>query len=202
LIWISYRAPVSPLAKIENHTVAEIIKINVINNQHPIVLPFTATENQLGMLLVYIKPLSAAEEMQLGIQKDDQVILTDLRAIVKCGDDVINQTDFPIYQIYSNRFFTIGLPIQSNSANKEYQLELSITDQSTHTNLALINEKSALKSVYFQSKQYYLKNPRILVRLILEKAVQPFTESNAQIALLYASPFFLMMIMASCYRKH
>jgi peptidoglycan/LPS O-acetylase OafA/YrhL len=201
LVWISYRVPVSILARIENHIVSELPLISPITNQDSLILPFTVTQNNLGMLMVNIKPLSKAESAKLGLDQVGGETLANLRAILRSGDQIINQIDFPMYQIYSARFFTIGLPIQSDSENKTYQLELSITSPLADKNLALVNEKSALRSVYFQSKQYYLKNPSILIKLILEKAIQPFTEQTALKTLFYALPLSLILVGVYIFRK-
>lgn len=187
-IWLAFRTPISILATQTNHRSHGLSKINPITPQ-PLVLNFTAQENHLGMLIIHLE-----QQVNNNLLKTEKINLdpAELIATLKLNGNIIQQTKFPIYQIYQAKFFTIGLPIQKSSHLMPYQLELGVSHLVSTKNLVLINDDNYLKSIYFPEKQTYIRQPKKILWLGLEKIFLPFTEWPAQIAIILSLPMLVI----------
>lgn len=193
-IWQANRVPVSPLAVVHNHFDAQLSAKTLIEYQRPVTISFTGANNQLGMVMIHLKPLSESEQLALGSMQRGGETLAALRVTVRSGNQVIQESAYPLYQIYQARFFMVGIPIQSNSANQQYVIELEISDPLANTSLALINEDVTVRSVYFLPKQTYYQQPKALFELVWGKLTQPFFELAAMSQLLFVSPVLLLLV--------
>ncbi len=193
LIWWANRVPVSLLSPVMTHQRFDLAALTLLEYDKPVVLNFVAEQNALGMLILNLHPLTEAERKALGQIKTGGETLAALRVSIKQNDQVIQQSEYPLYQIYQANFFPIGLPIQDDSQGKMYQVELSITAPHANTSLALVNKEAAIRSVYFPAKKTYLEQPFQVVRVLLQKLIQPFTTHTGQLQLALTLPLLAIV---------
>jgi len=197
LIWQSNRVPVTLLAPIAEHHRPDFARQTLLDHVNPVRFEFTASHDALGMILLHIRPLSESEQQALGARRTGGETLAALRVTIRLGEQVIQQSEYPLYQIYQARFFMIGLPVQPESGGKTYDVELSITDPLANKSLALINEETLLRSVYFPNKAEYFRRPQALIQLITSKLVQPFTTHAGQLQLALTLPLLALLWFAT-----
>lgn len=200
LVWLAYRAPVSLLAQVKNHFQPQLPPIIPLSTQ-PTKLTFTAEVDNLGMILIHLKPVSVVQTAELDIKQGSETLGALRATLTDAAGQQIIQTDFPLYQIYESRFFTIGLPLQASSSGQTYTLELNITDSQASETLALMSYGNSFRTVYFLPKRTYFTDPEKLAQLILEKLLQPFRDQIAWQTLGLALPVLGIATYVSLPRK-
>lgn len=193
LIWWANRVPVSLLSPVVAHQRFDLATLTLLEYDKPVVLSFVAEHNALGMLILNLHPLTEAERKALGQIKTGGETLAALRVTIKQNDQVIQQSEYPLYQIYQANFFPIGLPVQDDSQGKMYQVELVITAPHANTSLALVNKEAVVRSVYFPPKKTYLKQPIQAVQVLWQKLIQPFATHAGQFQLALTSPLLAIV---------
>jgi len=190
IIWIAFHVPLSPFAIAKSYP--QSLETITVLSHNSTELHFTAEQDNLGMIMLSLKPLNEQEQQRLGLVKgveSDDALLVD---IYDDQQQLVNHVRFPTFQIYESAFHPIGLPIQSNSAHQTYAIELSMESSNPINHLALLSSPTNFRAVYFPNKTTFLRNPRLLTQLVLEKMIQPFRESSAQVVLLSFLPFSLL----------
>lgn len=175
IIWIGFHVPTRITTQVTNVQLKNLPAINLITKQ-PLILPFTATHQNLGMLLFDLRPASDKELANFGQKKGGNA---DQSLIITLYDDQHHQiatNTFPLYQISETRFFSTGLPIIPNSQGKKYFIELHLTSDDVVQKIVLLNSNRTFREVYFIDKADLKKNPKLILDLLVEKIFTPFTE--------------------------
>jgi peptidoglycan/LPS O-acetylase OafA/YrhL len=193
-VWFAFRTPVTLSATVARH-INTAVSPRTLLQPEPLRLPFTAASDSLGMVII---ALSSAKNHEVA---DDQTNLrreteTQVHAtLLDDADNVIAQSRFAAYSIIDSPFFVIGLPIIPDSAGKNYTLELAHPSANPFHHFVLVNDGTALRSVYYPDKKILLKNPILLTKHLLTKLIQPFTEEQTQRTLLLLSPLLGTLIL-------
>lgn len=186
LVWLAYRVPNSLTSLALSHR-QHLNQLSVIRPQTlNLILP--ATENNLGMFIVSLRHLTDDEIKRLQLKRGDNA---DAALVVEIKDDQgtsLNQSTFPLYQIFESRFFTLGFPVQTTSKGKNYTLDLKVDSDKSLYYLALLDKGVTARSVYFLDKASLIKNPTSLLKLGITKITQPFTEPEVWYVLALMTP--------------
>lgn len=198
LTWYGFRAPVSLASLVVNHHDEQVGSRTVLSTD-PIKLRFTASTNNIGMLLLHLESLSDGEVVAAGLTRGDaadgavKVVVTDQ------DGNVVTTKEFPLYQLFNARFHPVGLPLLTDSAGKTYEMEVSLTTNDSSQKIALIQKSAVFKTVAVFGKQEVLANPGLAIQIGWNKLTQPFAEQEAQHILLLAAP--LLIGLTSLNRK-
>lgn len=193
LSWYGFRIPTRLTALVADHHTAQFPAETILETQ-PTELPFTAANNNLGMLFFHFKPL---KEEDIILRKIPHGSDTDQSLIVSVFDESgkeVATNNYSLYQIWESRFHPVGLPLITDSAGKKYTVKLFISSSNAMQRVALMNSGITFRSVYFFGKSELLKNPQLLISLLSQKIVQPFTEKETQQILLFISPLLIALI--------
>lgn len=191
-LWYSFKIPTSFASLVTNHKIPNLPENSIISDT-PLIVPFGATHDNLGMLYLHLKRYSQEEigEQNKTIEKDPNYSL-----IVSVKDDQNKEIVSNRYQLEylsSTPFHVVGLPLQTDSENKNYRAEIKLENENASQMLALVNDGAPLKSVYLLSKPELLSNHTLLFKVLSYKATQPFLEKEAQLILILALPFLLVL---------
>jgi peptidoglycan/LPS O-acetylase OafA/YrhL len=199
-LWLGHKVPVTLSAHVVNHAYSEL-KYPVLLNDQPLDLTFQADENNFGMAMISIKPLSNEEVVKLGLQRGPNDLESLQITIRDAANTVVTTNSYPLYQIFESRFHPIGLPIVPNSQGQKYTVSLQITKDRTHHIVRLVDNGFPLRTVYFLNKKELLSNPLKLISFGWEKLTQPFAEPTAQRQLILASPLMVGLLWSSWHTR-
>lgn len=194
LIWLAFRSPNSLASQAINHHHSEVAAIQPLNTT-PLVLPFTATQNNLGMLTISVKSLENDELKKFGLHRGDDTLgalvmrLTDEKGIQ------LGESHFELHQIFESRFHPFGFPVQTDSQGKKYTLTLFTTAPNQLQIVGMLNKGVSLRSIYFFDKKELLKNPLKLIQLLVTKILQPFTEKEVLVVIILITPLLAGLLL-------
>jgi peptidoglycan/LPS O-acetylase OafA/YrhL len=194
-VWFAYRIPVAPTAFTTNHFIPSIPS-EVILDEKPLALTFQATQDNLGMLLFSIDPLTNEEIAAQQLSRGDNA---EYYLMIEIFDDqhhLITSNQYALYQIFESRFHPAGMPLQSNSAGKTYTAELRMSGARTVQMLKLRNDEATLRSDYLLNKKELIKNPQLFIAFLGNKLWQPLAERGAFPALLLTLPLLIAVGIA------
>lgn len=192
-IWYGFKIPTSLSSITTNHRISELEKITYIT-QSPITLPFTAEHNQLGLLYLDVRRYTADEVANEAIPTGTNPDFSLLASIKDENGKVLTENSYALEHLSTTAFHAIGLPIQSESAKKNYLLQLQLSDADASQVVAVVNQNTPLRSVYLLDKKEVLKSPKLLFTVLKLKLTQPFTELPARTIAALVLPFIFGML--------
>lgn len=196
LVWYGYRVPVSFASLVVNmktHTLPQLVPITPT----VITIPFVAKYDNLGMLMFAIRPLAKEERTRLGYPTGVNPNAHLRAEIVDTTGHNVHTIAFPLYQIYESKFFTVGLPIETQSQGKQYQLQLSIDQPDANTYMGLVNTNVTMRQIYMVRKTELFKSLPLVGEVLWDKVSLPFTEPEPWIVLLTCLPLCLTLAIIS-----
>lgn len=196
LVWYGYSVPTSfatLVVNMSNNNLPRLVPITPVT----LTIPFVATYDNLGMLKFAIRPLAKEEMTRLGYMPGANLNAHLIAAITDKTGRRINITAYPLYQIYESKFFTIGLPIETQSRDKQYQLHLSIDQSDANTYMALVNTNVTLREIYVVKKTDLLKKLPLMGEVLWNKFSLPFTEPEPLIVLFCCLPMCITLTIIS-----
>lgn len=150
-----------------------------LSNLIPINFSFKSTDN--GMAIVFIKILNDAKLLSF----NEMTQATDsakLKITFYDNDRKLIKDHFiDIWRVRKEEWIPIGLPVQVDSSNKNYQIDLQLTPGKLADQVFLSNS-NYLKIIYKVPKKNILNNPLILISLILEKTSMMIKDSKLILA--------------------
>ncbi len=196
LVWVGYRVPVSLAARVTSHHDAQLADTTVLTTR-PVAMSFHSQSTNLGMILLHLQPLSDGQVGQLGLQRGGEAEGA-VRVVVKDGDEhILAANDYPMYQLFASRFHPVGLPLITDSNDKDYAVEVSVTSDKTAQKIALIQDGIGFRTVAVFTKQDLLTQPLLTAQILAEKLIQPLQEKEAQKILLACAPILLSLYVLS-----
>lgn len=191
LIWYAFRTPIALTAQAVNHVDTNQAELIPITTQ-PLHFQFTASENNFGMVLLNLKPLDDKDLKDFGMSrgKDGE---ESIKVVIKDGATVLTDTNYSLKQMQQSRFHPVGLPIYQNSQGRNIDMDIYLTSTDTLQHIALVNQDSIFRSIYFMSKKELLKNPVLLIKHVYLKISEPFKEKLALYTIVHISPLLLIL---------
>ncbi len=191
-IWYSFRLPVSLSSLVQNHQLANFPETSIITDQ-PLIIPFTATQDNLGLLFLDIKRFSAEELETMTAARGGNDTSSLLVSIFDEEGREIATNRYLLQHLTTNAFSVVGLPLQTSSALKNYSLSLRIEDINASQVIALVNTQFPLRTVYLSDKRSLFSNPKLMFQLAISKISQPFIEHAAKQIIWLSLPFVLSL---------
>jgi peptidoglycan/LPS O-acetylase OafA/YrhL len=188
-ILIGYRVP-SSLASVTERVSRNDLPTEIEISTEPIVLPFQATQPNLGMILFHVRPLSEKS------QSNEEKVTEQISLVAALFDDQkreISRVEFPLSQIFESRFHPVGLPLQADSLGKNYSLQLALSGKTSLQKIFIENKGVTFRPVYIFSKAELLKNPQLALQIVTQKIIQPLTEPDTLVTLKYCFPLLLVL---------
>jgi len=195
-VWYGYRVPTSFATLVVNMTNKKLPRVVPIT---PTILsiPFMAKYDNLGMFQFAIRPLSKEEKARLGYAPGNNANANLIAAVMDDTGRRIQVSAYPLYQIYESKFFAVGMPIETQSRGKQYQLSLSIDETTANTYMALMNTNVTIRQIYMVNKADLFKKLPLFGEVLWNKVSLPFTESEPWIVLVCCLPMFMTLTMVS-----
>lgn len=198
LIWVAQRVPVTLSARVvnvDNINLPRLIPLSL----NPVSLPFVGADANLGMVLINLMITTdyAAADANTGLSGEQslQVNLQDPTG------KLIAQTIYPVSQLYETRFHPVGFPLDPKSKDKRFILSFVLSHEEKNRSIAIVNKGSVFRTVYFPTKTDLLHQPKLLLSLAVEKAVQPFLEEDTRIIFLLCGPLLGLLGLIVLLRK-
>lgn len=190
LLWYGFHEPLSLKAYSQSHNANKEQK-HILITTTPVTFEFLSENNNLGLLLFHLKPLTDAEIKQRNIARgsNDDVSL-EITILEK--DAVVSKNTFALNILTESRFHPTGLPLITDSKGKTYIVVLRLTGDNSSQLLSLVNDSFTFKSVYFYSARDLLQ-PHTLYKHITHKLTQPFTDNASHRIGLYLLPSILVL---------
>ncbi len=177
-VWVGFNIPISFSAFVANHK-ANWSAITPITDQ-ALSVTFTAQKNNLGLVLISLLPLSQPEMERYGLQSgpdDKGTVSVSVKEVVTGA--IITQNEYPLYQLQRSSHHPIGMPIQADSAGKDYTVLIKLSSPHTMQGMALVNNGVAYRTVYLYGKKELLQNVFTLFVVAVNRLSMPFLEPAA-----------------------
>jgi len=158
VVYLVYRPPTSLFTYVFP---AQPTPSFILTPRQPVILPFVAARNNLGMVTSHLLNLNSG---------DSTLSLSLLDSQYK----PISQNSFRPSEIIENRFHPLGFPLISDSLNKNYAIKYELISSDPNSQVKLITDESTLNSVYFVDKKSLFKNPSELFSWTIAKISEPF----------------------------
>lgn len=194
--WHGYRAPISLLSPLQAHWI-ETVPAKLLITDEPTTIPFTATHQNLGMMLLHLKQ---TKDLSLfyanAIAKPTQLRVQ----VLDSQQTVLSTSEFQVMELGDSQFHPIGVPLQPASQDQTYALRLQALNPQPEQVAALINEGTTVRTVYFPTKAELLRQPQLLLNTLWSQATDPFVSSTTlRWAVLATLP--LMILLAGLFLR-
>lgn len=200
LLWFSYR----PISAFFTHTndvlVDSFPSINPITST-PLVVPFYASDDNLGMIQIAIRPLTDKELQDFSIHPGRNFDASLVAEIKNAKNELISKNLFSLHQIFNGNNFPLGLPVEAQSKGNKYSLSLYIDDAKSAKYMGIVSTDKTIRLIYMLDKKATLSNLKLFANLIFEKITAPFASSEAKLVLLNLMPLSLLLIVLSIQEK-
>lgn len=155
----------------------------------PLTIPFTARDNQLGMLTFHFVHQPITPDLKV-INGDDSP--TEIVTQIKDANNaILTTTRHRVLEVRDSRFDPIGLPLQANSAGQAYTASVWIEHPQIGQGAELVTDESVANTIYFPGKKAFL-SPRFLITHLWSTLFEPLWYFQGRaIASLFA-PFFVI----------
>lgn len=191
LLWYGFQVPISLKAFSTTHSYQSAPNITIISSE-PTEYNFTATGNNLGMLLFHLKALDEEEiklhNLERGKNEEGFLEVT----ILEEGTEISKNT-FDLKVLSDSRFHPVGLPLVTDSKSKSYTVRIRTTITDAKQLVGLVNNGSTFKSIYFLNTQELLQ-PTIAISHAIHKISHPFKEIEAQRIIVLILPALLFLL--------
>ena len=189
LVWAANKLPVPALAIQQKHFSKNLPKIIPLTTQ-PIQLKFAVNDDHFEAIVLRLQNQATfLPDQELAEKK----LPATLKINVSQADEIITQSELPLYETKQLKFLKIQFPTQSNSNNKIYDLNISTNEDGATRNLVLNNQSWTLQTVFRPDLEFYLRNPVKIVTLFFDKIWLPLSEPKAVIELLLGMPLFFIL---------
>jgi len=152
----------------------------------PLILTFTAHENNLGIITAHITHTGIAIPKRYSNRT--QFLLIRIRQ--KGQQEWYAEQQTSTVQIGTSSSFPFGFPVIADSKGKQYELALEIANHTSHVTLS--SRPTVLNAVYQLDKKNVLSNPLDLLSLLRSKIQAVITNKEAQLVLCTIVPFLIL----------
>lgn len=201
LLYVANKPPLSLFTQVSRHGgnlfwLSTEEKRTISISDKPVNQPFTASENNLGMILMHIRNREVP-----GVTGGFVPFKLYIRLLNEKNEQ-ISQSTYNAYQIIDSRYHPFGFPIQTNSKGRHYTVEYQVSEQSPSQIIELVTSESNLLSVYFTDKSSLLKNPQLLAIWMLDKLKEPLTNPMYWFIFFHIAPFLFFLISAQRIKRN
>ncbi len=175
VVWVGQRPPLPLTAFVHAHE-ETISQDRISLMEESVTVPFTAYQDNLGMILVSLDR-RLREETE---EEKNQGIPYLVTSILK-NTETITTSRHSLLILHDGRNFPIGLPIQADSKGQAYALSLAVDTPIPSVSL-WIGEQGITRfyTVYFPNKKELVQNPSALLQLAWNTLSVPFQSPQAQ----------------------
>lgn len=189
LLYFGYRPPLSFFTTTTRHRPASETLIKL--TEKPITFTFNPTSASMGMITTHLTHRVDSQLVELDQSATPSSVLISL---YRLPDALVSQKTVIAHELYDSPYHPLGFPLETNSQNQTYRLEISYHQSKLGESVTLNTSDQAFISVYFPDKKPLLSHPYKLATWLWLKIIEPLTSQQFWLNLVYFLPLFLYLI--------
>jgi hypothetical protein len=183
----------TPLVLSYIHKDSQISKSIKLIRQHPIRFNFKARDNNLGIISIRIKKINHRSE-----EKDD-ILIFRLKEAEDLSWRVVQNYSTNI--INDNSYFPMGIPLITDSKNKEYVFEIESQNGTSSSNIEIADKIPVIVTRYKYNKNDVFSSVDSFVSFMNKKIILSFTNYLVD-SIFYILPFCAYIIFEILFFKY